>query len=225
MDDLALARACADGDPLAWECFVSRYGSTLHSTAMAITHDEGAARELANSLWAELFGIRTGPQGARISKLTSYTGRGSLESWLKAVLAQEYVNRYRANRFQVRLDDHLHQFQAPNGLTQPYMDTRLEDAAEEALSNLDAEEKLLLAMHYLDGRTLGQIGRLLGLHESTVSRRINKITTSLRKRIVRTLCRNGMSRQAAQEALQSDVRDLAINVRAHLLHEVTTGDA
>jgi RNA polymerase sigma-70 factor (ECF subfamily) len=57
---------------------------------------------------------------------------------------------------------------------------------------------------------------MLGVHESTISRRVEKITASLRKRIVRGLRERGMDARAAGEALGADVRDLTLDVRARL---------
>src|SRR5579871_4307616 len=95
LDDLALARACAAGNTAAWECFLSCYRQRLYSAALAIAREQQAARELADSLYTDLYGTRENEGGRRVSKLASYTGRGSLEGWLRAVLAQEFVNRYR----------------------------------------------------------------------------------------------------------------------------------
>ena len=57
----------------------------------------GGARELADALYADLYGLRsTGPD--RQSLLLSFSGRSSLASWLRAVLCQRYVDRLRADR-------------------------------------------------------------------------------------------------------------------------------
>jgi RNA polymerase sigma-70 factor, ECF subfamily len=78
---------------------------------------------------------------------------------------------------------------------------------------------MILVSYYLDERTLAEIGRMLNVHESTISRRIEKITTRVRKRIVRGLRQRGMSARAAGEAMESDVRDVAVDLRARLLQE------
>ena len=38
-------------------------------------------------------------------EVSLFTGRGSLEGWLRTVLAQEFVNRYRRTRRLVSLDE------------------------------------------------------------------------------------------------------------------------
>ena len=215
LEELALARACAKGCEAAWECFLNRYRQKLYDAAGAIAKEESAARELADSLYTELFGTRQSADGQRISKLASYTGRGSLEGWLRTVLAQNYVNRYRSQRRLVSFDDQIQTGQYQESAEAP-ADARLEAAVDAALVELSAEARLILASYYLDGRTLAEIARMLGVHESTISRRVEKITASLRKRIVRGLRERGMDARAAEESLEADVRDLTLDVRARL---------
>jgi len=218
LEELVLARACACGNECAWECFLNQYRSKLFAAAAAIAKEESAARELADGLYGDLFGMRQGEGGERVSKLASYTGRGSLEGWLRTVLAQEYVNRHRSQRRLVSFDERSEQgeqFEANSEAVTP-VDARLEQAIDQALAEVPPEERLLLALWYLDGRTLAEIARMLGVHESTISRRIDRITASLRKRILRGLCERGMTARAAEEAMDVDVRDLLIDVRGRL---------
>ncbi len=79
-----------------------------------------------------------------------------------------------------------------------------------------AEDRLLLACYFLDGRTLADIGRMLNVHESTVSRRLEKTTAAVRKRIIAELRSAGVPKREAEGMLQIDVRDLGINVRERL---------
>ncbi len=104
VEELALARACVSGHNSAWEVFLIRYREKLYQSALRIAREDSAARDLADSLYAELYGTTT-RDGERLSKLASFTGRGSLEGWLRTVLAQEFVNRYRRTRRLVSLDE------------------------------------------------------------------------------------------------------------------------
>jgi len=96
------------------------------------------------------------------------------------------------------------------------MDSRLKDATDEVLAGLSAEERFLFSSYFLDGRRLAEIGRTLGVHESTISRKMEKLLAEVRKRIRKGLERRGMSRRQADEALETDVRDLELDVAARL---------
>ena len=222
VEELALARACSAGHERAWETFMLRYREKLYDIAGYIAKEESAARELADSLYADLYGTTT-RDGQRVSKLASYTGRGSLEGWLRTVMAQEYVNRYRRQRRLVSLDEESEegaQFAAADPDPAVAVDPRVEAATDEALVALSAEDRFVLASYYLDGRTLAEIARALGVHESTISRKLDKVAKTLRKQIVVALGRRGMGRRQAEEALEVDVRDLRLNIRSRLAQEM-----
>ncbi|MBZ5721089.1 MAG: sigma-70 family RNA polymerase sigma factor [Acidobacteriia bacterium] len=221
VEELVLARACAAGHERAWEVFMVRYREKLYDIAGYIAKESSAARELADSLYADLYGTRT-RDGERVSKLASYTGRGSLEGWLRTVMAQEFVNRYRRQRKLVSLDEESEegtQFAAPDPEPATAVDPRVEAATDEALAALPAEDRMVLASYYLDGRTLAEIARTLGVHESTISRKLDKVAKALRKQVLASLGRRGLSRRQAQEALEVDVRDLRVNIRRRLAQE------
>jgi RNA polymerase sigma-70 factor (ECF subfamily) len=76
-----------------------------------------------------------------------------------------------------------------------------------------------LAYYFLDDLTLARIAAILRVHESTISRRLEKLVRQVRKDIVLCLTRKGMSRRQAEEALETDVRDLAIDIRKQLTQD------
>jgi RNA polymerase sigma-70 factor, ECF subfamily len=224
-EELALARACAAGHEHAWEVFLTRYREKLYDIAGYITKESSTARELADSIYAELYGTAT-RDGQRTSKLASYTGRGSLEGWLRTVMMQEHVNRYRRQRRLVSLDEETEegtQFATPESEPAIAIDSRVEAAIDEVLAALPAEDRFVLASYFLDERTLAEIARTLGVHESTISRKVDKLAKLLRKQILAALGRRGMSRRQALEAIEVDVRDLRVNIRSRLAQE--TGGA
>jgi RNA polymerase sigma-70 factor (ECF subfamily) len=221
VEELALARACAAGNNSAWELFLIRYREKLYQSALRIAREDSSARDLADSLYAELYGTTT-REGERISKLASFTGRGSLEGWLRTVLAQEFVNRYRRTKRLVSLDEESEdgaQFATPDPEPLPSADSRLESATDAALAALDPEDRMVLAAYYLDGRTLAEIARMLGVHESTISRKVDKLAKSLRKKIIAGMMQQGMARRQAEEALEVDVRDLQVDIRRSLAQD------
>lgn len=221
LEELALAHACAAGHEQAWQVFIQRYRQKLHSMALHITHDNAHAAELADSLFADLYGVNA-RQSVRNSKLVFYTGRGSLEGWLRTVMAQEFINRYRKQKHNVSLEEQAEegaQFAAPDPETVRNADPRLEAATDAALEELSSEDRFVLASYYLDGRTLAEIARMLGLHESSISRRLDRLSAALRKRILTGLRERGMSHAQAVEALETDVRDVQLDLRKRLMQD------
>ncbi len=215
LEELVLARACMAGHEAAWEIFLTRYRSAMYEAAYKIAHDEATARALADSIYAELYGVNQRGE-LRISKLYYYLGRGSLAGWLRTVVAQEYVNQYRRTKRETSLEEALEdgkQFPAAEPAESSPADARLAAATSCELAALDAQDRLLLAAYYLDRRTLADIAKLLRVHESTISRKLDRAATGLRKRIRRRLIAAGMTARQADEAMEDvDVRDLPVKV-------------
>src|SRR5438067_852229 len=147
-------------------------------------------------------------------------GLGSLDGWLRTVLAEQHVDQYRKTKRMVSLEEQNEkgvQFAMPVAASgskpAPREQGRLEQSTDEVLSQLSSEERFLLASYFLDGRTLAEIAKGLGVHESTISRKLDKLTASVRTRIRDALGRKGMSRAEAEEVLQADGRHVALDGR------------
>lgn len=218
LEELVLAQGCAAGNQHAWDVFLTRFREPIYQSARSVTRNESVGRELADSLYAELYGLGSGEE--RRSKLALYSGRGSLAGWLRMVLSQNYINQIRAGKRLVSIEaeeeEHGVQFAAAAVENAPAPDSRLREATDEALASLESEERFILSSYFLDQRRLAEIGRMLGVHESTISRKLEKILKELRKRTRKGLEARGMSHAQAEEALEADVRDLELDVAGRL---------
>ena len=203
------------GRDAAWEHFLASYRTPLTQAAIGITGSATLGHELADSLYSELYGL-TERDGQRRSPLASYSGRGSLMGWLRTTLAQRFVDHHRRTHREAPLENE--DFAAAPVPPPPVVQSisELDRAVARVVGKLDAEERFLLASSFLDGRTLAEIGRVLRVHEATVSRKLKRLTTELRKRLLQQLQREGLSRRAAEEALGTDPRDLSVNLRSLL---------
>jgi len=195
-EDLVLACACRIGLAPAWEHFVAQYRELLHLAARALTHDDLRARDLADSLYAELYGLEE-RAGARRSLLDYFHGRSSLRTWLKAVISQRFVDTYRAHQRTAVINDAAARERSVatatvEELLEPHRSRHvaaLQEAIVAALAELQPRDRLRLNFYYLDELTLKEIGRLMGEYESSVSRRLTRTRARLRGRIEHTLRR------------------------------------
>lgn len=185
-ENLALALGCARGNERAWDTFCSEYRSALYEAAYSVAHEESQARELADSVLAELYGLDSSTAG-RNSRFAYFHGRSSLKTWLRAVLYQKFVDEYRRQSRLVPLPEDPAELAAPQRSVSERDDRRyaecLSEAVEAALGELHAAEKLLLSYYYVQGLTLKQMGRLSGEHEATISRHLEALRGKLRQRI------------------------------------------
>ena len=214
--DLELARQCAAGDPAAWDRFVLEYRPVLYRAADALD-GSGRAREVADGLYAELFGVR-GAAGAGASLFHYFQGRSSLATWLRAVLAQRYVDTRRADRRVTPLPD---DFESADGGTGPAAPAHvgedlhraryvslLQTALAAAVAALPARDRLRLACYYVQALTLAETGRLLNEHEATVSRQLSRTRRVLRSSVEAHLREEGrLSAGEMRDCLRSLAAD------------------
>jgi RNA polymerase sigma-70 factor, ECF subfamily len=204
LEDLALACACGEGLAAAWEEFVAGYRSYLRASAAAILRCSAAAPEaceLADSLFAELYGLADGKRAER-SLFRYFHGRSSLKTWLRAVLAQRRVDAVRAAKKFDSLDvpDGETKLRRPDGAgmqhpPDPHQAEYLRlchQALEAALDTLPSRDLACLRLYYAEEKTLAQIGLLRGEHESSVSRNLERIRRAIRVQVEETLRRGGI---------------------------------
>jgi RNA polymerase sigma-70 factor (ECF subfamily) len=202
LEDLALACACSEGAEPAWEFFMAQYREELYRAARAMVGSRGGearARELADSLYADLYGLSESAAGRR-SLFNYFHGRSKLTTWLRAVLAQRHVDAIRAARRTDSLDETTNgrgprEIPANRGPNTPepldpdrarYL-ALLEAALHDSLAALEPRDRLRLSYYYFHQRTLAEIGRILGEHEATVSRHLERIRRALREATVKRL--------------------------------------
>lgn len=205
-DDLCLIIACERGDENAWNDLVERFKPTVRSAARSASSNEDAAEDLAQSIWAELYGLRVRQDGMPASKLAYYSGRGSLAGWLRAVMAQLAVDTFRKQSRLVQTEEDTdfdrlardaqdgHGQTIVAGIATPeesisnsFAQADLQQAVEKAIQELGAEDRLLVKLYYFDNLKLREAGAVLGVHEATASRRLARIQTDLRKRVTKIL--------------------------------------
>ena len=107
-EDLGLAIACQSGESAPWEHFITTLRPSLYAAARAIAGDESRGRELADSIWAEMYGLEV-RDGRRRSILSYFHGRSSILTWMRAVLAQRHVDYIRSQSRMAPLDDNVEQ--------------------------------------------------------------------------------------------------------------------
>ena len=201
--DLCLAVACERGDATAWGDLVERYSTTVRSAARSAAGSEDAAEDLAQSIWAELHGLRLREDGRPASKLAYYSGRGSFAGWLRAVVAQLAVDQHRKQSRLVQTEDDAdfdrlaagdsgHSQSAGMASSAPDPENALaikleriemEQALARSIKEMNDEDRLLVKLYYFDNLRLREAGAVLGVHEATASRRLTRIHAELRKRV------------------------------------------
>jgi RNA polymerase sigma-70 factor (ECF subfamily) len=221
-DDLCLVIACERGDETAWSDLFEGYGATVRSAARAASSNEAMADEVAQSIWADLHGLKAREDGKPAGKLAYYSGAGSLGGWLRAVVGQLAIDQHRrqARLIQTEEDSDLerlahhadgesetfspvHSDPSPEeALASNLAGADVEKALARALAELDDEDRLLMKLYYFDGLRLREAGAVLGVHEATASRRLTRIHGDVRRQVESILMKDhGWTKAEATRSL------------------------
>lgn len=238
IDELCLIEACERGDEAAWRRLSSQFDAAVRSAARRITANSEDADDLANSIWAELYGLSEDSEGKRKSKLAYYSGRGSLAGWLRAVAAQLAVDNYRKQarlvqieedrEFEIRANEAgnadrglFMQTETPEAiLAEKRMASDVIKAVHAAIANLTVDDRLVLKLYYFENLKLKEIGAAFGYHEATASRKLVRIQGEIRRSVEESLRKeHGWSSAEVARYLAETAEKLGVNL-AELLNVV-----
>jgi RNA polymerase sigma-70 factor (ECF subfamily) len=232
-DDLCLVIACERGDQGAWSDLFEGYGATVRSAARSASSNEAMADDVAQSIWADLHGLKLREDGKPAGKLSYYSGAGSLGGWLRAVVGQLAIDQHRRQSRLVQTEEDadlerlahdatgesdgagaFHSATGPEELLARSMASAdVEKALARALADLSDEDRLLMKLYYFDGLRLREAGVVLGVHEATASRRLTRIHGQIRELVESILMKeHGWTKTEATRSLAE--------VAAHLQTEV-----
>jgi RNA polymerase sigma-70 factor (ECF subfamily) len=238
-DDLCVILACEQGHQKAWDDLVTRFSATVRSAARSASQSEDGAEDLAQSIWAELHGLRLRADGKPAGKLAYYSGRGSLAGWLRAVVAQLAVDQHRKQSRMVQTEEDAdfdrilqrgseEQSWSGHGavvnpelaVSQKLAGAELKHALGRAIKQLSADDRLLVKLYYFDGLRLREAGAVLGVHEATASRRLTRVHSDLRQHVERMLVdEEGWSKGETERAFSEIALHLEADIEPLLASE------
>ncbi len=212
-DELALALACLGGDVRAIAELERGYLGALAAVVAQVDREPAFVDEVVQSVRAQVL-VGDGDGG----KIASYAGSGPLAGWLRVVaLRAAMALRKSAEREQPVEDEVLEAVQGH--LAAPERDllkgryaADLRAAFAEALAGLEPKERNLLRYYYVEQLGVEELGKLYGVHFSTVSRWLGAARTGIVTRTRTALAaRLGPAAPAAESLL-----DLAQSIELSL---------
>ncbi|MFV0387749.1 MAG: sigma-70 family RNA polymerase sigma factor [Pyrinomonadaceae bacterium] len=233
-DDLCLIIACEQGSEDAWGALVQQFDSTVKSAAYKFARNKEDAEDLAGSIWAELYGLRTDSKGNKKSKLSYYSGKGSLGGWLRAVTNQLAIDQFRQMRRLVQTEDDrefenlaldanerngsdiLRGVETPEEiLSDDSTSADFVSAITKVIDKLSDDDRLLIKLYYFDNLKLKEIAEMFGYHEATASRKIVRVQDSIRTEIeVELKNRHGWSKSEVERYLSETAEKTGMNIEA-----------
>ncbi len=203
--DLYLASACGARGEAAWQRFAFLYRRVLRDLHQFISPGMEAASDLGDQTLIDMFL----PDRSGQSRIASYDGRSSLATWLRVIVTNRSINeRQRACNRVRRVEPEV---EIPDGTAVETLDTTLvtsryekvlSDSLQSACLDLTNQDRLILLWRFEKGLQLGQIAKLIGVHQSTVTRQMERMLRRLRSDVVGILAsKYQLTEEAIDEAL------------------------
>jgi RNA polymerase sigma-70 factor (ECF subfamily) len=188
--DLLLADACLAGDGAALAAFDGEVVEPLDRVLAHMRLSSATVDDVKQLVRTNLLV----PDGDRPPRLSEYSGRGDLRSWVGVVATREALSLLRRDaKTPMPAEDVL--VAAASPLTGPELGFLKEHYRDEfrtafgdALGELAPRDRNVLRHHYVHGLTIDEIGTMYGIHRSNAARRIAKareqLLTGTRRRLV-----------------------------------------
>ncbi len=170
-NDLYLALACATGDAAALARFEATYAPEIARALARLGLRGPAAEEIHQRLRHKLFVAEEGAE----PRVASYSGRGPLRAWLRALVAHEALSEHRRRgREDHETDSKLGDRAAGDDPELAEIRARyaapFRDAFRDALAALPPRDRNVLRLVYTEGLSVEQVAILYNVHRVSVSR-------------------------------------------------------
>lgn len=202
------ANSSADHADAAWRTLELNYKGFVCDLLRFFCRPGFVSQDLADNIIADLFL----PDRSGVSRIASYDGRSSLSTWLRVIVCNRSINAQRcsANSKGIDIQPEIPDKPALQNIEMTLRAGRYHDVLKDALccacSGLTPRERLILLWRYEDGLQLGQIAKLLGIHQSNVTRQLDRIQSTLRDNVIAILStKHGLNTLAINECLEDVV--------------------
>jgi RNA polymerase sigma-70 factor, ECF subfamily len=188
--DLMIACGCVHGVPAALAAFDAAYLADCAVHLRRIDGSPAFADEVAQVIREKLL-VR---QPDRPPRIADYLGRGSLSGWVRVALMRTALNLRRAHTIVLAPDRRDLEIAASGDATLELAKLHHRDAFQSAVrvavAQLDARQRTVLRLHYVDGLGIDKICGLYGVNRSTIARWLVDTREALRGAIRRELHRS-----------------------------------
>lgn len=182
LDDMALARLCADREPAAVRHLLTANNQRLFRAAWSILKDRNEAEEAVQAAYLKAFG-----------GIAQFEGRSALSTWLTRIVVNEALERLRAIR---RRTTHLEaegvsvlntyrealmRGSEPAAPDAALAQRQLRDLIERAVADLPAAFRAVFVLREVEGMSVRETAEALGLEPATVKTRLLRARRKLQE--------------------------------------------
>lgn len=170
-EEAHIIKEILNGNTEQYEYFLDRYGQQVFVLVDRIVSCQEDAEELTQDVFLKAF-----------QQLSSFKAESSFSTWIYRIATNIAISAVRKKRNDVlRLDDSVFA-----NLSDTQVDEALEDESEEqmerlqqAMNQLEADERALITLYYLEEKPLAEVAFILGMTEGNAKVKLHRIRKKL----------------------------------------------
>lgn len=159
--DEKIIQGCLRKDVKSQKDFYQHFSSSMYAVCLRYSNTKEDAKDILQDGFIKVFG-----------KLTQYTGKGSLEGWMKRIFINTALEHYRVNKV----------YQQQSDVEEAYSVAQSSQALEkitqkEILTVLNAMApgyRTVLNMFIIEGYSHAEIAEMLGINEGTSKSQLSR---------------------------------------------------
>jgi RNA polymerase sigma-70 factor (ECF subfamily) len=171
--DARLAERIRAGEPVALGELYDRYAGTALATALRVVADRQEAEDVVHDAFVAVW--------RKIDRFDA--GRGSIRAWLLTVVRNRAIDRVRARRASIDVDDADERSLLRTGPNPTWEDALRRASAAEVRDALDAlpdDQRRAIELAYFEGYTYREVAAVTGVSPGTASGRLRLALARLR---------------------------------------------
>ena len=170
-DEAHIIKEILHGNTTLYEYFLDRYGQQVFVLVDRIVSCQEDAEELTQDVFLKAF-----------QQLSSFKAESSFSTWIYRIATNVAISAVRKKKSDtIRLDESVFL-----NLSESQVDEALEDESEEqlqrlqrAMEQLEADERALITLYYMEERPLTEVAFILGMTEGNAKVKLHRIRKKL----------------------------------------------
>ena len=170
-DEAHIIKEILHGNTALYEYFLDRYGQQVFVLVDRIVSCQEDAEELTQDVFLKAF-----------QQLSSFKAESSFSTWIYRIATNVAISAVRKKKNDtIRLDESVFL-----NLSESQVDEALEDESEEqlqrlqrAMEQLEADERALITLYYMEERPLTEVAFILGMTEGNAKVKLHRIRKKL----------------------------------------------
>ena len=170
-DEAHIIKEILHGNTTLYEYFLDRYGQQVFVLVDRIVSCQEDAEELTQDVFLKAF-----------QQLSSFKEESSFSTWIYRIATNVAISAVRKKKNDtIRLDESVFL-----NLSESQVDEALEDESEEqlqrlqrAMEQLEADERALITLYYMEERPLMEVAFILGMTEGNAKVKLHRIRKKL----------------------------------------------